>query len=90
MAKEVKFTKEEYEKYNKLSDDWENEDSLIEYEGELIEELIKNYTVDEIDDEFENCFQPDLYYSFKESGESDRFRWKCGIIINSHLSKYNN
>jgi hypothetical protein len=85
---EITFTKEQKEKYNRLwKEDLENKTKTQdEYYDELVNELIKNHTVDEIEDEFQDSFHHLLHYTFKESGETDRLRYKCGVIVQANLS----
>lgn len=85
---EITFTEEQEEKYNNLwVEDLENRTKTQDaYEDELVNDLIANHTEEEIEDEFENCFHPQLYYTFKESGETDRLKYKCGVIVSAKLS----
>jgi hypothetical protein len=84
----IKFTKEQAEKYNRLfEEDLENDtETKDEYQEELVNNLIENHTVEEIEDEFECCFNSRRHYTFKQTGEKDRLRYKCGIIVNANLS----
>lgn len=84
----IEFTKEQVKKYNRLfEEDLENDtETQYEYQEELVNNLIENHTVEEIEDEFEYCFDSRLYRTFKQSVEKDRLRYKCGIIVNANLS----
>jgi hypothetical protein len=84
----ITFTKDQYTKYNRLwKEDLENDtETRDEYQEELVNNLIENHTVEDIEDEFERCFDSRRHYTFKQTGEKDRLRYKCGIIVNVNLS----
>lgn len=83
----IKSFQNKYKEYRNhfLEDVTENEDKTEEITDHLEKYIVDNCSPDEIDDEFENSFHPQLHYTFKESGETDRNKYKAGVIVSSFL-----
>jgi hypothetical protein len=80
------YQKQAQELWDKqINSDERNEEPLMSLEASLEEYLLSNYTKEEIDDEYQECFHPQLHYSFKESLETDRNKYKAGVIVSAYL-----
>jgi len=84
----IDYIKSFQDKYNYFYNDDDPdvmEDGISEITDHLEQYIIDNCSPDEINDEFENSFHPQLHYTFKESGETDRNKYKAGVIVSSFL-----
>jgi hypothetical protein len=81
----IKSFQAQYDYFYNEEDPDVMEDGISEITDHLEQYIINNCSPNEIDDEFENCFHPQLHYTFKESGETNRNKYKAGVIVSSFL-----